>query len=42
MINARMINAQHPKNVGAIIQLLKRGQAHLKKQEEWFDNELKD
>jgi hypothetical protein len=42
MINAKTINAQHPKNVGAIIQLLKRGQVRLKKQEEWFDNDLKD
>jgi hypothetical protein len=42
MINARTINAQHPKNVGAMIRLLKRGQVCLKKQEEWFDDELKD
>jgi len=35
-----MISAQHPKNVGTVIQPQKGGQADPKKQEEWFDNKL--
>jgi hypothetical protein len=42
MISARVINAQHPKNTGATIQIRKGGQAYLKKQEKWFDDGLSD